>query len=232
MEKITIDYIREFSKCPVRHYLLQKNPTDEMIKQEAKKNVTKLFLRKLMSEMVCSEKYLIKKAKEYSKGIGTEEIIEQVLKMCKFFNKQDFDIKCISFPFNVTLLKDVQISGEIDIIKRTAFGNDILVYDFSPEPDTKHLLTDPTFLIYVIAFTNFFDKEVNTIEAYRFETAELVDISRNTQTMIDQMEELNDTLRKIKKKRVKPRVSLKCKKCPVKKECFYNQSKVEKEING
>jgi len=229
--EITVKDIRMFSECPVRWYInsKKKNKRDYTT---ALKDISTFFFCKLMSANKITKGMLLSRIESIKpKKYKIRNVRKWMLTLMKKFKDEKLNIRCINLPFQV-ILNGVKIVDKIDIIRKSTYGVDIIMFDYSEKVDVKKLENDPSFLIYILGLSDIFKESVNSINIYNVPNGKLVDVSRRTDLMCDQMDELKSILHNIIKLDITPKISLGCKHCDVQEDCFRSYYELEGELNG
>lgn len=228
VKKYTITDMKTFLKCPLQWVIKREKGKLYTPQDKAIKEISTFYLYKLMDNKYRSTSALEKKVESYGKLFNKPEKVKNwIMKLKKLFDAEMLDIKCINFPFKLRMLSKIEITGKIDIIRKSLFGYDIILYDFSKEFDEKKLINDPLYMLYVLAFNNNFQNKLNSINIYNLPKGKLVDISRSSSKMDWQLDKLSQMVTNIYDFEIIPKVSSECQKCNVTYLCSLHGKKYE-----
>ena len=237
MEKIvkpthySVKELEIFIDCPLKWYILKREDRLYKPKEEEIKKAATFFLARQMGDIKCRPSRIFKTIDE-SLFVKNEykKVKKQIIEFKKIFEVELLDIRCVELPFKIILKNNVIIDGNIDVVRNTPYGPDIIIYNFDEEPDVDELTTNPYYLIYVMGFQKIFKKDIHRLNIYNFPNNELIDISRSTPKMLKQIDILKDNVSNMRNLDFNPKQSLKCNECPIKSMCTNDYRKIEKEI--
>jgi hypothetical protein len=220
VKKYSITDINAFLDCPLKWVIKREKGKLYSKKDQAIKEIATFYLYKLMDKKYRSTAALENKVESYGKIFKHPETVKNwVVQLKELFDAEMLDVKCINFPFTLRMLGKIEVTDKIDIIRKGLFGYDIILYDFSKKFDVKELIDNPLYMIYVLAFKNNFQNDLNSINIYNLPKGELVDISRPISKMDWQLDKLQQMATDIYEFNIVPRISSKCKKCNVTSVC-------------
>ena len=214
-----------FLDCPLKWHIIKNtsqispNPEREKIQ-----GIIKFFLYRLTRGKSCPSTSLINRLKH--KTLNQKELDKYtnwILSLQKKFSSFGPDIIGFNYPFCLRLLDKIDLSGTIDIIIKSTYGGDIIIYDFDENPEEGNYIDNPLYTLYIMAFEHDFKKDINAIKVYNFPTSELIDISRSTKKMMNQLDIIKLKLIEMNTKDILPKISLRCHTCEVANECTQNE---------
>jgi len=218
----SVEEITHFIDCPLKWYLLKKNPDKNKISDTEKLlKVINFYLYRTTDNVECTDNTLLNKLHHQHLGEQkTKRWSKWMQEFKKNFPKNKTDVIAFNYPYTLYLVDNIGVTGVIDVVRYSPYGADIILYNFMDEEfDIDNLINDPTYLIPIMAFERDFSKSLNSIQIYNFPRGEFFDISRPTKIMIKQLDVLKENLYKMRMFNVVPRISIDCGVCPVSKPC-------------
>ena len=225
VHEYTMKELESFVDCPLKWHLMKKKENIvSKIHRDVIVNIAKFFLYRLTGAKSCPSTSLINRLER--KNISKKKMAQYtnwILSFQKKFSSMGADVIAFNYPFKLSLKDNVRLDGVLDIVIKSPYGGDIIIYDFNEDPDEKDYMENPIYTLYMMAFEHDFKRNVNSVSVYNFPTSELIDVSRPTDKMISQLDIIKLRLIEMREKEIIPKVSLKCHGCPVASVCNYNE---------
>lgn len=229
--RYTLNDLKVFSECPVKWHLMEKRGILIDETEKAVRNVATTFLYKRMRDPRKRYKDIISRINSSPEIKKRYKSVKDIVMGFKDnFDVEFLDVRCINLPFTLVFIDNIMITGNIDVIRKSVYGADIIIYDFSDEIDMVKIENDPIYMIYFMGFEKNFAEDINALYIYNFKHKKLIDISRDTDKMCRQMDELSDIVKSMRTKDIAPAVSKECDACDVSAECMQDYKDIEKEI--